>query len=151
MNTFWTETTTIVVYLIDRYSFSIIDFKTPEDLRYGKQANCHYLKIFGCIAYAHINNGKLDTRIVKCIFIRYPQYVKGYKLWIDELGQHKFIISSNEKQMARGLKNILEVKKTNLDQILENTQFEVERTISQKDNSSIQSKTVSNLVLIDSE
>ena len=40
-----------------------------------------YLRIFGCLAYAYVKQGKLEPRVKKCLFIGYPSGVKGYKLW----------------------------------------------------------------------
>ncbi|KAG8481032.1 hypothetical protein CXB51_025772 [Gossypium anomalum] len=40
--------------------------------------------IFGCPAYAHVDNGKLEPRFIKCVFLGYKAGVKGYKLWCPE-------------------------------------------------------------------
>ncbi|KAF3665063.1 Beta-glucosidase 13 [Capsicum annuum] len=47
--------------------------------------------IFGCSAYAHIDNGRMEPRSVKCLFMGYKPGVKGYKLWCPE--RRKVIIS----------------------------------------------------------
>ena len=49
------------------------------------------MKIFGCPAYAHVDNGKLEPRSMKCVFLGYKSGVKGYKLWCLET--KKLIIS----------------------------------------------------------
>ncbi|GJZ66216.1 retrotransposon protein, putative, ty1-copia subclass [Tanacetum coccineum] len=51
------------------------------DLWSGHLANYEMLRIFGCIAYSHVNQGKLKPRAIKCIFMGYPDGVKGYRLW----------------------------------------------------------------------
>ncbi|KAG8473406.1 hypothetical protein CXB51_035701 [Gossypium anomalum] len=48
-------------------------------------------KIFGCPAYAHVDNGKLEPRSIKCVFLSYKAGVKGYKLWCPE--NRKVVIS----------------------------------------------------------
>ena len=47
-------------------------------------ADYSQLRVFGCIAYAHVDNGKLEPRAVKCVFLGYGSGVKGYKLWNPE-------------------------------------------------------------------
>ena len=42
------------------------------------------MRFFGCTAYAHIDNGKLEPRAIKCVFVGYGSGVKGYKLWDPE-------------------------------------------------------------------
>ena len=40
------------------------------------------LKIFGCVFFMHVHNpnkGKLDPRVIKCIFVGYSSTQKGYK------------------------------------------------------------------------
>ena len=51
------------------------------------------LRVFGCVAYAHQKQGKLDARAKKCMFIGYPDGVKGYKLWYEDGGSSKCILS----------------------------------------------------------
>lgn len=39
------------------------------------------LGIFGCLAYVHVKQDKLEPRALKCMFIGYPDGEKGYKVW----------------------------------------------------------------------
>lgn len=80
-NEFWAEAVNTACYLVNRCPSTAIAFKTPEDLWSGTPANYENLRIFRCPAYAHVNEGKLEPRAIKCIFIGYPDGVKGYKLW----------------------------------------------------------------------
>ncbi|KAG8485563.1 hypothetical protein CXB51_018918 [Gossypium anomalum] len=65
--------------------------KTPQEVWSGNPANYSDLKIFGCPAYAHVDNGKLEPRSIKCVFLGYKASVKGYKLWCPE--NRKVVIS----------------------------------------------------------
>jgi hypothetical protein len=47
--------------------------------------------VFGCPAYFYVNEGKLESRAKKGIFIGYFMNVKEYKLWCPNLS--KFLIS----------------------------------------------------------
>ncbi|KAK3002024.1 hypothetical protein RJ639_021170 [Escallonia herrerae] len=49
--------------------------------------------IFNCPAYAHVNDGKLEPRAKKCIFLGYANGVKGYRLWCLDSKSSKFLIS----------------------------------------------------------
>jgi hypothetical protein len=51
------------------------------------------LRVFGCTAYAHVDNGKLEPRAIKCIFLGYGSGVKAYKLWNPET--KKVLLSRN--------------------------------------------------------
>ena len=51
------------------------------------------MRVFGCIAYAHVDNGKLEPRTIKCIFLGYKSGVKGSKLWNPKT--QKVFISKN--------------------------------------------------------
>jgi hypothetical protein len=46
----------------------------------GKPADFSNLMTFGSVAYAHMNQGKLEARAVKCAFLEYPKGTKGYML-----------------------------------------------------------------------
>jgi hypothetical protein len=54
------------------------------------------LKAFKALAYAHIKQDKLYARTVKCVFIGYPENVKGYKSWKLEYGGRSRVIRSND-------------------------------------------------------
>lgn len=56
-------------YLINKCPYSTVKFKTSMEIWSGNPADYMDLKVFGCIAYAHIRRDKLETRAVKCVFI----------------------------------------------------------------------------------
>ena len=47
------------------------------------------------MAYGHIRQGKLKQRDLKCMFLGYPQGVKGYRLWCMEKVQPQVLISKD--------------------------------------------------------
>jgi len=51
------------------------------------------LRVFGCTTYARVDNGKLEPRAAKCIFLGYQPSVKGYKLWNPQT--QKVVLSRN--------------------------------------------------------
>lgn len=89
--TFWGEALATATYLKNRSPSSTINFKTPMELWSGTPADYAHLRIFGCLAYAHIKQDKLEPRALRCIFIGYPEGVKGYKVWnLDPTGPRCF-------------------------------------------------------------
>ncbi|GJZ96173.1 retrovirus-related pol polyprotein from transposon TNT 1-94 [Tanacetum coccineum] len=76
-----------------RSSYSTLEKKKPIDLWLGNTVNYELLKIFNCVAYSHVNQGKLKPRAIKCIFLGYPDGVKGYRLWRLDDVKPKIIIS----------------------------------------------------------
>ncbi|KAG8498844.1 hypothetical protein CXB51_005680 [Gossypium anomalum] len=86
------EAASTACFLINRSPSVAIEKKTPQEVwSGGNPANYSDLKIFGCPAYAHVNNGKLEPRSIKCVFLGYKAGVKGYKLWCPE--NRKVVIS----------------------------------------------------------
>ncbi|KAG8490763.1 hypothetical protein CXB51_013984 [Gossypium anomalum] len=79
------------MFLINRSPSVAIEKKTPQEVWSGNPANYSDLKIFGCPAYAHVDNGKLEPISIKCVFLGYKAGVKGYKLWCPE--NRKVVIS----------------------------------------------------------
>ena len=63
------------------------------------------LRIFGCTTYAHVKQGKLEPRALKCAFLGYLDGTKGYKLSCTDLKPPKCIISKdvifNESEMLK--------------------------------------------------
>ncbi|GJY83827.1 putative polyprotein [Tanacetum coccineum] len=66
---------------IIRSPATAIDCKTPIEVWSGKPADYSKLRIFGCLMYYHVSEGKLDLRGKKGIFIGYTDGVKGYRIW----------------------------------------------------------------------
>lgn len=67
---------------------------TPYEASTGHKPHIRHLRIFGCIAYAHIHDDhhrKLDAKSRKCIMVGYSEESKAYKLY-DPIN-HKVIIS----------------------------------------------------------
>ena len=77
---FWAEAVNTACYLVNRSPSIAIDFKTHEEVWFGTPANYSHLRVFGCPAYFHVNNGNLKPRAKKAIFLCYATRVKGYKL-----------------------------------------------------------------------
>ena len=101
--TLWAETLMTTCYLVNRSPSSALNFKTPVEMWLGRATNYTNLKLFGCPTYAHVKQGKLEPRALKCVFLGYPKGVKGYKLWCTEMRPLKCIVSRdvvfNESEM----------------------------------------------------
>ncbi|WVZ96487.1 hypothetical protein U9M48_042120, partial [Paspalum notatum var. saurae] len=67
--------------------------KIPIEVWSGSPADYSQLRVFGCTAYAHVDNGKLEPKAIKCIFLGYQSGVKGYKLWNSQT--QKVVLSRN--------------------------------------------------------
>ncbi|PPR84446.1 hypothetical protein GOBAR_AA36262 [Gossypium barbadense] len=106
---FWAEAVNTACYLVNRSPSTAIELKTPEEVWSGSPADYSGLRVFGCPAYAHVNEGKLKPRAKKCIFLGYGQGVKGYRLWCPDPVSSKFIISRDvtfdESSMLRSTTN----------------------------------------------
>ena len=65
--------------------------------RYGliPFSNCANLRIFVCLAYAHMYKDKLEPRSRKCIFLGYADEVKRYRLWYSDSKSSKFLIGKD--------------------------------------------------------
>ena len=77
---FWAEVVNTASYLMNRSPSTTIDFKTPKEVWDGTSSYYSCLRIFGCPAYVHVNDGKLEPKAIKCIFLEYAAGVKGYSL-----------------------------------------------------------------------
>jgi len=76
---FWGETINIACFLINRTPSTAIGLKTPIEIWNGKTTNYSNLRIFGCNAYYHVNEGKLVLRSRKGLFMGYGDGVKDYR------------------------------------------------------------------------
>lgn len=82
--TFWIEAVQCAVYLLNRCLTKSVEYKTPNETWSNQKRGVRHLKIFGCVAYAHVPDQarkKLDDKRVKCIFIGYEKRSKAYRLY----------------------------------------------------------------------
>ena len=73
-----------ISFIINRSPSSAIDFKISEEVCLGRPIDYSSLKIFGCLAYVHMQSGersKLDSKSRKCVFLGFEKGVKGYRVW----------------------------------------------------------------------
>ncbi|KAH9706402.1 hypothetical protein KPL70_012195 [Citrus sinensis] len=101
---FWAETVSYASHLVNRLPSAAIGGKTPMEMWSGKYAQDYdSLRVFGCPAYYHVKDGKLDPRARKAIFVGFKGGVKGFKLW--DLEDKKFVCSRdvtfNETSMMK--------------------------------------------------
>ena len=79
--TFWEETMTYASHLVNNLSSSVIGGKAPMKMWSGKTASDYnMLGVFGCPAYYHVSDRKLEPRIKNAMFLVFKRGVKGYKL-----------------------------------------------------------------------
>ncbi|KAH9753489.1 Integrase catalytic domain-containing protein [Citrus sinensis] len=89
---FWAKAVSYASHLVNRLPSAAIGGKTPMEMWSGKYAQDYdSLRVFGCPAYYHVKDGKLDPRARKVIFVGFKGGVKGFKLW--DLEDKKFVCS----------------------------------------------------------
>ena len=81
--TFWGEASVTATYLINRSPAKALQGKTPEEIWTNKIPDLRHLKVFGCLALAHIpkeRRDKWDPKAKRMIFTGYDDDIKGYRL-----------------------------------------------------------------------
>ena len=81
---FWAEALSTAVYLRNRSSTRAVEGQTPFEAWYGYKPDVSHPRVFGCLAYSHIEKderSKLDSKSRKCILLGYGSTVKGYRLY----------------------------------------------------------------------
>ena len=86
-NNYWAEAIATAAYLRNRTTTSALkEAMTPYEMWYERKPDISHLKVFGCVAYAHIPDSerrKLDKKAEKLRFVGYCKNSKGYRL-LDE-------------------------------------------------------------------
>lgn len=78
---YWAEAVNTAVYLKNRSPTIAVKGCTPEEKWTNKKVCVSQLRIFGCIAYAHIQiRNKLEPKAKPYIFVGYCENTKGYRL-----------------------------------------------------------------------
>lgn len=83
LQTFWAEAVAATAYVRNRMTHSNVNDGVPEGIWIGRQPSVRHLKVFGCLAYAHLlaqGKKKLDPRGRTCVFVGYSNRTKGYRL-----------------------------------------------------------------------
>ncbi|KAJ8515124.1 hypothetical protein ONZ45_g7425 [Pleurotus djamor] len=63
---------------------SAVKDATPYEVWHRKKPDVGHLRVWGCVAYVHIQKDKRNQQgahAQKCIFIGYPSETKGWKFW----------------------------------------------------------------------
>lgn len=92
---FWGEAVCTAAYLINRSPSIPLGGNCPEVAFSGKPLDLSNLCVFGCAGYVHQMNDKLEPRSKLCVFLGYPDGVKGYRLWVKGEPGFKIVISRN--------------------------------------------------------
>ncbi|MCO5566282.1 hypothetical protein L7F22_019958 [Adiantum nelumboides] len=80
----WMEAVACAAHDLNRCPTRALKTITPYESWYDRKPSVSYLRVFGCLAYAHIPQqlrGKLDDKAIKCIFVGYSSGSKGYRLY----------------------------------------------------------------------
>jgi hypothetical protein len=89
---FWVEALHMATYLLNILPSTAINNDTPHFRLYNTKPNYTYLRVFGCLCYAHVDtNHKLGPRSTPCIFLGYPSNHRGFRCL--NLSTNKIIIS----------------------------------------------------------
>ena len=78
---FWAVALAYACYLVNWLPSSAIGRKTPLEVWSGKAAQDYdSFRVFGCPAYYHIKEDKLDPRSKKGVFVGFKRGIKGNKI-----------------------------------------------------------------------
>ena len=91
---FWAEAVNTAVYLRNRSPTTSLKDITPYESLFNQKPDTSNLKVFGCLAFAHIPENqrkKFEEKSRKAVFVGYPEGTKGYKLY--NLSTSRFIRS----------------------------------------------------------
>ena len=75
--------------------------RVPKEAWSGIKQGVTHMKVFGCVAYAHILDQlrkKLDSKGGKCIFIGYSEESKAYRLYNPST--KRFIVSLLRRKLG---------------------------------------------------
>ena len=81
---FWGEALASLVHVLNRVPTSIAPDTTPYEVWFKRKPDVSNLRIWGCLAYVHVQKdkrGQLGSHMEKCIFIGYTPDYKGWKFY----------------------------------------------------------------------
>ena len=83
-NDYWAKVVSCVAYILNRCPTKSVQNVVPEDAWSGRKHSVTHMRVFGCVAYAHVLDElkkKLDNKGEKCIFVGYSDESKAHKLY----------------------------------------------------------------------
>ena len=93
-NEYWAEAANCAAYILNRCQTKAVMNRVLEEAWSGIKQGVSHMRLFGCVAYAHIPDQlrkKLESKRKKCIFIGYSEESKAYRLYNPST--NKFVIS----------------------------------------------------------
>ena len=83
---FWAEAAFNAVYVRNRCPTRAVKDRTPYEVWTGHKPSIDHLRVFGCLAYVHVDDaarrtGKLDGRGFPCVFLGYSSESKAWRLY----------------------------------------------------------------------
>ena len=92
---FWECAVSTAIHVRNRAPSRATDYTSPHEHLHKEKLDISYLRVFGCLAYAHITSArmKFDPTSHKQVFMGYDGPTKGYKLW-DPI-THKLVVSTD--------------------------------------------------------
>ena len=92
---FWFHCLMSVIHVVNRCPTSALSGKTPHEAWYNKKPDVSHIRVWGCLAYVHIQKDKrkqtFGPHMEKCVFVGYPPGYKGWQFYNPVT--KKFIIS----------------------------------------------------------
>jgi transposase InsO family protein len=82
--TFWALAVQAAVYCRNRSPTTSLDSRTPYEVWSGHKPKVSHMRVFGCLAFAHVRKGartKLDPKARVGIFVGYSPDSSTYLLW----------------------------------------------------------------------
>ena len=89
-NEYWGQPVATVVYIMNWCPTKSVKNKVPQEAWKGMNHSVYPLKVFGCLAYAHVLDelrSKLDNKGQKCIFVGYSEDTKHTRAMIPSQGK----------------------------------------------------------------
>ena len=85
---FWAEAANTTVFIQNRLPTKALQDKTPFEAWYEYKPSLTFLKVFGCVCFAHVpkvKRDKLDKKALLSIFVGYSSVSKAYKVYHPQI------------------------------------------------------------------
>ncbi|XP_074351679.1 uncharacterized protein LOC141690813 [Apium graveolens] len=93
---FWAEAVNWAIYILNRCPTSSVKEMTPEEAWCGVKPSVEHLRVFGCLAHAHVLDArrtKLEAKSHCCVFFGASEETKAHRLY--DATSKKIIISQD--------------------------------------------------------